>query len=709
MQFGKPVTLIGKSTAKSLLMTKLELTIAGRVLTGLLLTCSTITFSIMTSTTVAASGHQNTLKRLKQLSLSELTNIEVSIASKTPQRFFDTPAAIFVITEQDINRSGATRLPDLLRMVPGFNVSHIDNNIWAVSARGFGARFANKLLVSIDGRTIYNPLFSGIFWEMQDVVMTDIARIEVIRGPGGSVWGSNAVNGVVNIITKKAQDNQGGRFVIGGGNTEKISVASYGGKTQAPIFYHFSAKVFDRDTAQLSNSTTNGNDANDDALSRRLDFRADWQYSETDELSFFAQRFDGHNNRGMEIPDNNVFMMKQVLSRTDTSGHHMMLDWQHQYSGGGHGDLRLFYDKTNRHDRREANVTSKVYDIEYQHQADFFDNHSLSWGLGYRVNKVVALPTSPLISFVVMEDHYVASAHIQDDIALDDDKSLFLTLGSKFENTESTGSGVDVQPNVRIRQRWDHGLLWGAVSKAVRAPSISDHGLRVNAFAAPAGGPQNLPISGYLHGEENVSGGELIAWELGFRTTLVDDVLLDFTVFHHDYDDLINSRFSRFESVGQGVPEYFRLIIESDNGLSATTNGLEAAIDWQLLDGWKLHFAYSYLDMNITIDPASDQTGVLLAGQSPKNQLSVRSLYDLSDDVTVDLWFRYVDELSRFAVDSYLMADLRLGWQVNSHLEVSLTGRNLTDKSHFEFGSISDNSLLTEVERSIFLNLQWQF
>lgn len=226
----------------------------------------------------AFASADNTLKLLKQLSLTELSNIEVSIASKNPQRFFDTAAAVFVITEEDIKRAGATRLPDLLRMVPGFNVSHIDNNIWAVSARGFAARFANKLLVSIDGRTIYNPLFSGFFWEMQDVIAEDIDRIEVTRGPGGAVWRANAVNGVVNIITKKAKDNQGGRWVVGGGSSKRISTISYGAQASDSVYYHVNGKIFDLEAARLSN----GDQANDSAIGQRVNLRVDWQGSDND-------------------------------------------------------------------------------------------------------------------------------------------------------------------------------------------------------------------------------------------------------------------------------------------------------------------------------------------------------------------------------------------------------------------------------------------
>ncbi len=664
----------------------------------------------------AITDNNSTLNQLKLLSLNELTNIEVSIASKTPQRFFDTAAAVFVITEEDIKRAGVTRLADLLRMVPGFNVAHIDNNIWAVSGRGFGARFANKLLVSIDGRTIYNPLFSGVFWEMQDVVFEDIARIEVIRGPGGAVWGSNAVNGVVNIITKKAQDNQGGRISGGGGNTEKIGTLSYGGKVSESVYFHGSAKTFDRKSARLAN----GANGNDDASSGRVNLRLDWQLSDNDALSIFGEIFDGHNNRGMNIPDNNSFTFVEVDSRTDTSGNYIMFDWQHDYiddSGkDGHSKLRFFYDQTERHDRIEADVNSETFDLEYQHQAYFFDHHSVSWGLGYRLNKVTGDATSEMISFAIEEPSYaIFSAHIQDEITLDDDDSLFLTLGSKFEDAETADNGIEVQPTVRIRKSWTDNMLWAAVSKSARTPSVSDHALRVNTFASPTGGPGGLPIVGSLHGDKSVDSGKLVAYEVGFRSSALAGLLFDFTAFYNEYDDLISSMTAGFEPVGSilpdgsFIPEYFRIIQQSNNGLSAYTNGIEAAIDWQVIESWKLRLSYSYLDINVNVDAGSDQLTLMQAGESPRNQMSIRSLYDFSDNLTLDFWFRYVDELKSLAIDDYVTADFRLGWTVNPQLEVSLTGRNLFDKSYPEFGIIRDNSVATEVEQGFFVNVQWTF
>ncbi len=650
----------------------------------------------------------DTLEELKQLSLTELSNIEVSIASKTPQRLFDTPASVFVITAEDIERSGATRLPDLLRMVPGFNVAHIDNNIWAVSARGFSARFSNKLLVSIDGRTIYNPLFSGVFWEMQDVMPQDIARIEVIRGPGGSVWGANAVNGVVNIITKKAKDNQGGRITGVIGNTERIGSLSYGGKAGESLYYHFSAKMFDRENAVY----TDGSDANDAAVGEKVNLRVDWQPSEMNKLSFSTGYFDGHNNRTMTIPNIESFTNIKTPSRTDSASHFLMLKWQHEYIHGGSGDWRLYYDKSNRRDRLEADVTSEIIDIEYQHQTVLFEHHSLSWGLGFRLNNVTGGATSSLISFDIKKNHqHIYSAHIQDTISLNEEQNLFLTLGSKFELNDHSRSDLEVQPTIRLSYNGSDNLWWGAISKAVRTPSFSDHSLRVNVFAIPQGGPNGLPIQGALHGSQDVDSGKLLAYEIGFRSQKLENTLLDFTVFYNEYDNLMNSYPAAFEPVFNdvGVPEYFRLIEHFDSGLSAITQGFEAAIDWQFSSPLRLRFAYSYLNMKISVDPTSSPSGLALSGESPRNQFSVHSFYNLNDAMTIDLSLRYVDKLRTFDVDSYVTADILWGWTINPQLKFSLSGRNLLDKSHAEYGIVRDNSVATNVERSILLSMQWTF
>lgn len=638
------------------------------------------------------------------LTLEDLLNMEVTSVSKKKQRLNEAAAAVYVITQEDIRRSGVTSIPEALRMAPGIHVGRLDANKWAISSRGFNNQFANKLLVLIDGRSVYTPAYSGVYWDAQDTMLEDIDRIEVIRGPGASLWGANAVNGVINIITKPASETQGGLLVTGAGGEEKvIGSLRYGSKLNEYTHGRYYLKYNDRDSSyapQLNNQTE------DDWKRVQGGFRLDSDTTDTDHWTIQGDFYDAEENQRINLwkdpadSTNNIyapfFLAAFSQDEVDSSGWNLLARWDHIFTEQSNASLQFYYD----HTKREEVFLGQEHDtldIDYQHQFQIHERHDLLWGLGYRhiqsdfnnTFNVTFLPDNRSVDII--------SAFLQDEINLIPER-LRLTLGSKFEQNDFTG--LELQPSARLV--WlasERSTFWTSVSHAVRTPSFLEEGSRIVARIIN-------PMVFYTIGNGSFESEKMLAYEVGYRFQPRENISSDLAIFYNDYENLQTFEFSSTPTE-----------IIFDNKLSAYAYGLEWVMDWRPLEWWRLESNYSYIQIKAQLDnDSSDPVDIekVNEGSSPKHQFSLRTNMDLSKQVSLDLWFYYVDELNRTSfsvpmpIAEYTSMNVRLAWRPNNDLEVSLVGQNLLDNRHTEF--VGENLLLqTEVERSVYAKVRWKF
>ena len=651
---------------------------------------------------------------LTELSLEELMSIKVTSVAKKPQRLADAAAAVFVITQDDIRRSGVTSIPEALRMVPGCEVARINASQWAISCRGFNGRFANKLLVLMDGRTIYTPLFSGVFWEAQDTLLEDIERIEVIRGPGATLWGSNAVNGVINIITKSAKDTQGTLLTAGAGSQERAFAGGrYGTRLENGAYVRGYVKYFDRDgLVDLA-----GNDTPDGWRMGRGGFRLDWDVSARDALTVQGDIYKGEAGQLLS-PPSMVPPFSEVLDGDATlSGGNLLTRWQRSFSSTSQATLQIYYDRTQRDDPLFHDVQDTI-DLDLQHSFALSRRHALLWGLSYRFNHDDMQGTTLVHLNPAARDLGLFGAFVQDDITLIPDK-LRLTLGSKFEHNDF--SGFEVQPNIRLL--WtprEHRSVWAAVSRAIRAPSRFEHEGFNEVSVIPPGSalnPSPLPVLLTFNGSSDFTSEKLIAYELGYRERPTDRLSVDVAVFYNDYKDLRTA-----EDIGVidplSVPGALVRPLRLANQMEGHTYGIEVAADWRPASWWREQLAYTFLRVALRIPGDPSNTGFLIERSAPRHQVSLRSSVDLRKDLDLDLWLRYagkVDgfnttnpQLQEFPVDSYLTLDARLAWRPAKSLELSLTGQNLLDSPHVEF--IPEVfPVPIQVRRGVYGKIVWRF
>jgi iron complex outermembrane receptor protein len=644
---------------------------------------------------------------LTELSLEDLMDIEITSVAKKSQKLSEAAAAIFVITQEDIRRSGATSIPEALRMVPGLEVARIDANKWAITSRGFNGRFANKLLVLIDGRTVYTPLYSGVYWDMKDTLLEDVDRIEVIRGPGAALWGANAVNGVINIMTKGAKDTQGALVVAGTGTEEQgFGSLRYGAKLGQDIFSRVYVKYFDRDSGVFPS----GEDGADEWDVLRAGFRMDWQGSGPDALTLQGDIYDGEAGVTVVTKSFDPYVPPTFDEDDDISGANLLGRWKHTVSDTSEIALQVYYDRTERNGAILDQIHD-TFDLDLQQQFTLGKRHEIVWGLGYRFVSDNIENTFYGSWDPDSRDDDLYSGFVQDDITLIKDQ-LRLTLGSKFEHNDYTGS--EIQPNGRLMWTPREGhSIWTAVSRAVRTPSRTEEDGRLNTTVLPPG--SLLPLfPGYgvvsLFGDGDYESEELLAYELGYRVQPTDQFSVDIATFFNDYSNLRTLEPANPFLEVSPSPAHLVFPFTADNKMDGEAYGVEVAADWRASDWWRIQASYTYLQIQLELDRDSGDTlSESAEGESPHHQVSLRSSMDIVSDVALDLWVRYVDDLPSQDVDSYFTLAVRLGWKLDRNVELSVVGQNLLDNQHPEYKPEFIDTIPTEVERGVYGKVTWQF
>jgi iron complex outermembrane receptor protein len=621
---------------------------------------------VMAQTDTPASG----IGALKKVPFEELFNIEITTVSRRPERLVDAASAIQVITAEEIRRSGATSLPEALRLAPNLQVAQVSSSQWAISARGFNATTANKLLVLIDGRTVYTPLFSGVFWDVQNVMLEDIDRIEVISGPGATLWGANAVNGVINVITKSARDTQGAMLSGGGGSFLRgFGNARYGDKIGQDVYFRLYGMGFDRDNTFFRN----GRAADTNWFIGQGGFRADWLPQNGTKATVQGNFYGGE-------------VAQPAPGTVTVDGQNLLGRWTHPLTNESDITLHVYWDRTHRRIPGAIAEVLNTYDIEFQHRLPLGERNRLIWGGGYRLMQDDVANTAALAFLPGRRDLHLFSGFLQDEITLLRNQ-LFLTIGSKFEHNDY--SGFEVQPSARIT--WmpvsDH-TFWAAVSRAVRSPSRID-----TEVFAPSTPPFLLRGGGDRFDSETV-----IAYELGYRTELAQRVGLSISTFFNDYDNI------RSVEPIAGAPGQFIIL----NGLRANTYGVELSVAWQPLDWWRLRGGYTFFKKDIHLGRSGDINRGRGEGNDPHHQFLIQSMVNLPANVELDSVLRYVDNLNQRGptVPSYVSLDLRLGWRPTPNWEFAIVGQNLLEKRHAEFGAPATRQ---EIPRSVYGKVKWKF
>jgi iron complex outermembrane receptor protein len=592
---------------------------------------------------------------IKGTSIEQLMQINVTTVSRQDEEWQTTPAAAYVLTREDLQRAHVTNIPDALRLVPGVEVARIDANKWAVSIRGFNARTANKLLVMIDGRSIYDPLFGGVFWESRGELLDNIERVEVVRGPGGTLWGSNAVNGVINIITRNAADTQGTLVEAGVGSEEGLATVRHGWQVGPNASARMYAQHNARETGYSPLSS------HDDARLVRGGFRVDWAAGATDQFMLKADAFDGTFGERLDATR---------YQDVNQKGNSLTARWTRDGNDGSQTRMQFWYDQFDL-DNLNLGESRDTYDVELQHAWRAGDTHRFVVGTGYRRTRD-EIRDGPLLGVEPdSRSDALASAFVHDEMTLAE-RSVRVQFGVKFEHNDY--SGAEWQPSVRAAWVPDADrTVWAAASRAVRSPSRLESDV----------------VSPFLTGNQDFRAEKLDAYELGYRQRVAPQVWVDVATFYNVYRDLLSIE-------GSVV----------DNKLGGTTSGVEIATRWQVSAAWRLDLAYTYLSLNLRADADSTDTAsaARTEGNNPRHQWSLRSAWNPRAGWQVDADLRYVSGLEAPAVPSYLVADVGMTWRIRKGLDLRASARDLFDSRHPEQSGVTT----TEVQRSVLLTLRWE-
>jgi iron complex outermembrane recepter protein len=599
---------------------------------------------------------------LTELSLEELGEIEVTSFSRRPEPLADTPASLYVITADDIRRSGATSLAEALRLAPNLQIAQVDAGQYAISARGFNNLVANKLLVLVDGRTIYTPLFSGVFWDQQDVLLEDVERIEIISGPRAAMWGANAVNGVINVITRAAGDTRGALVSVAGGNRRQVVGLRYGGG--AGTRGHF--RVYGKATRADANQRRDGTSLLDGRHWLQGGFRADWRAGRDG----FTVQGDAYRVES----EHRGTVLGFDLGRVELTGTNLLARWTRQVSDRSDLRVQAYFDKARRRDAVLFQPDATLFDFDVQHGITLGE-HRLTWGGGYRHGSdqvddgilVGFRPTSRSLDWV--------NAFGQGELHLTETTDL--TLGAKLERNGYTG--WEFLPGVRLAHKPAHGhLVWGAVSRAVRAPARLDRDVIAPFGANIVGGPD------FVSEVANI-------YQLGYRARPWRWLTGSLTAFRHDWDRLRS---------GTAPP----VIIE--NRIEGPVDGVEAWLSWQPRRAWRLSAGGTALRKRLRLEAGStDPVGVQNPNlaNDPTRQWLLRSSLTLGGRHEIDAMVRHVTELPNPAVPAYTAVDARYGWRLRDDLELAVAGQNLFDARHSEFNPAQNG----ELERAVLVSLRF--
>ena len=651
------------------------------------------------------------------LNLTQLMNLKVISATKRSQTLADTAAAMTVISQEDIRRSGATTIPELLQQVPGVEVARINGSTWAVTVRGFQSQFANKLLVLIDGRSVYTPLFSGVYWDAQMPMMEDIDHIEVIRGPGSSLWGSNAVNGVINIITKHSADTVGNLATVGMGDVEKGFYRVRSGWESTNASARISAQYRNRGD---SLDAATGGSADDAYTSRALDGRVDWQAESEDRFTLQGgyQKLEKNNNLSLlpyvaaQIPD-----FKQNIGSDNAN---ILFRWQHPFNNGNSHEFQTYLDWTHRNESTYDYRRTTV-DMDYQYNVRKIGMQRLTMGLNYRF---ISDDFNGTFAFDLANpnlDYDQGTTFIQDEITFSD---KFATIvGVKLEATAFTH--FEYQPTARFLWTPSNTLtFWSAISRAVATPSRASRGITVRNSLPPAteaaaaaavaqmtnGTYTNGTIYGVLSGSPTYDSESVQAYEFGYRQQITPILFVDATTYYNVYHNLRTFDSAGYTLVPGTPPDYIASVnFRYGNAATAHSSGFELATNWYPTDNWLLKLSYTYF--NLVVDPINGKP-VLgaseLSDQSPLHQASLHSRHDFGQNWELDWTLRYYDQLPNDAIKAYTDMDFRVGYQANPQLEVALVGKDLFASPRTEFQDTIQGPYRTEMPRSLFVQATWQ-
>jgi iron complex outermembrane receptor protein len=644
---------------------------------------------------IANNSNSGSLDALKQMSVEELMGVEITSVSRREEPLRDAAAAVAVLTRETLRRSGAETVPDALRMVPGIHVGQQTASTWAVGGRGFSSVTSEKLLVLSDTRSIYTPLFSGVQWDVQDYLFEDIDRIEVIRGPGAALWGSNAVNGIINITTRSARDTHGTYLEAGTGNFDRARIAArYGGETAGGVHYRFFGKYLDRDETRHV-----APDTDDEWSLGHLGFRTDWSGSERDSFTVQGDAYSG--DVGKLAPAATILGRDNPQGELNTrvSGGNVLARWRRSSSEASDLQVRAYYDYTRRDDPSFLD-TLRTFDIDVQQRFAASERHEILWGASYRLTSNRNRSGGIFAVDPEESEDQLLSGFIQDQMTLTD--SLRLTLGTKLE--ENDFSGFEVQPSIRVAwsPRPDQ-TVWSAVSRAARVPTRLERDIAIEVTP-----PGNNPVI-VLLGNDEFEAERLTAYEAGYRRQLGANLSFDLALFYNDYD--------RLASLELGTPFVGpdgRIVVPivNQNMTSGRTRGAEVQLEWSPLAYWRLTANYTHLDMSLTPSGADNNRGEWFEGSTPRSMAGLRSWLSLGERFEFDAQFRYQsrihsmpDVVTGEGIDAYSELDVRLGWRASTQWEFALVGQNLLHESHAEFGPRESRG---ELERAVHMKATWR-
>jgi len=650
---------------------------------------------ILTSTLLSAlllpasayAAESKGIDDLGSLSLESLGKIVTSVSRK-PEDSFRAAAAIHVITNDDIKASGATHVAEVLRGVPGLNVSRIDSSNWAISSRGFNGFFSNKLLVQIDGRTLYTPMFSGVYWDIQNLPLEDVERIEVIRGPGATQWGANAVNGIINIITKNSAATQGTYASTLVGNQDRsITDVRYGGKINEDAYYRAYAEYADRAATRTPGSGPSGNN---EWTTGKVGFRSDWTVSDTRKITLQGDAYNANIHLDLYLPSFTSLTGTDLRQDTiNSQGFNTLGRWEEKHSDTLQSNFQAYLDYQS---PSYSSLKQEIYtvDLDYQTNWKATDRNEIMWGAGSRLISSNLTGSPELTVARNIKSEVILNAFLQDTYAVVP-KELYFTVGSKLEH--NSFSNFEIQPSARVSWYPDNKqTVWAAVSRAVRTPSILEESSNFNSQTIAAG------LIAQQQYNKNMTSEDLVAYEVGHRIKPTQSVSLDSTAFINDYRKLATNEPLAFIDAGGGN---FYAPYQINNLGSGRAYGFEESADWDVTPTWNLVANYSYINLLLDQSQTLDPTFKGQEGNVAHHQFMLRSQLYLPHDVRLINTAYYVDRLPNQSVDAYARFDMEVIWKATEGIELSLNAQNMFDPKHPEFGA-PPNGVQNEIPRAVY-------